>query len=84
MSHDEYYFLLLQLKAVFLKLVYFHLDEHFQVNRLLIKYCYVPLYYDYVSTRQDSLTAHNSYRAKHGVAALKISAELNALAQVYL
>ena len=36
--YDEYYFLLLQLKAVFLKLVYFHLDEHFQVNRLLIKY----------------------------------------------
>merc|ERR1712179_634131 len=31
--------------------------------------------------RQDSLTAHNSYRAKHGVAALKINAELNALAQ---
>merc|ERR1712172_469023 len=31
--------------------------------------------------RQDSLAAHNSYRAKHGVAALKISAELNALAQ---
>ena len=35
----------------------------------------------YVSTRQDSLAAHNAYRAKHGVAALKISAELNALAQ---
>merc|ERR1712172_133444 len=32
--------------------------------------------------RQDSLAAHNSYRAKHGVAALKISAALNALAQV--
>merc|ERR1711971_1014427 len=31
--------------------------------------------------RQDSLAAHNSYRAKHGVAALKISAALNALAQ---
>merc|ERR1712010_93530 len=31
--------------------------------------------------RQDSLTAHNSYRAKHGVAALKLNAELNALAQ---
>merc|ERR1712004_692223 len=31
--------------------------------------------------RQDSLAAHNTYRAKHGVAALKISAELNALAQ---
>merc|ERR1712037_867818 len=31
--------------------------------------------------RQDSLTAHNNYRAKHGVAALKINAELNALAQ---
>merc|ERR1712032_661278 len=31
--------------------------------------------------RQDSLAAHNAYRAKHGVAALKISAELNALAQ---
>merc|ERR1712168_545392 len=31
--------------------------------------------------RQDSLTAHNSYRAKHGVAALKLSSELNALAQ---
>merc|ERR1712193_342708 len=31
--------------------------------------------------RQDSLTAHNSYRAKHGVAALKLNDELNALAQ---
>jgi len=31
--------------------------------------------------RQDSLAAHNAYRAKHGVAALKISTELNALAQ---
>merc|ERR1711990_634675 len=31
--------------------------------------------------RQDSLTAHNNYRAKHGVAALKLNAELNALAQ---
>merc|ERR1712088_33299 len=28
--------------------------------------------------RQDSLTAHNTYRAKHGVAALKLNAELNA------
>merc|ERR1712038_546911 len=31
--------------------------------------------------RQDSLAAHNAYRAKHGVAALKLSSELNALAQ---
>ena len=34
--------------------------------------------------REDSLTAHNNYRAKHGVAALKLNAELNALAQVLL
>ena len=32
------YLFVLQLKAVFLNFVYFHLDEHFQVNRLLIKY----------------------------------------------
>ena len=32
--------------------------------------------------RQDSLTAHNTYRAKHGVPALKLNDELNALAQV--
>merc|ERR1711944_184029 len=31
--------------------------------------------------RQDSLTAHNVYRAKHGVAALTLSNELNAVAQ---
>merc|ERR1711942_10208 len=31
--------------------------------------------------RQDSLAAHNAYRAKHGVAALKLSSKLNALAQ---
>merc|ERR1711862_813139 len=31
--------------------------------------------------RQDSLTAHNTYRAKHGVAALTLSSELNAVAQ---
>merc|ERR1712098_488094 len=31
--------------------------------------------------RQDSLTAHNAYRAKHGVAGLKLSSKLNALAQ---
>merc|ERR1712055_603664 len=31
--------------------------------------------------RQDSLTAHNNYRAKHGVGALKLNDELNALAQ---
>merc|ERR1712168_604197 len=31
--------------------------------------------------RQDSPAAHNAYRAKHGVAALKLSSELNALAQ---
>merc|ERR1712025_488486 len=31
--------------------------------------------------RQDSLTAHNAYRAKHGVAALTLSNELNAVAQ---
>ena len=42
-THDEYYFLLLQVKAVFLKLVYFHLDEHFQVNRLLIKFLHDSL-----------------------------------------
>ena len=35
--HVEYYLFLLQLKAVFLNLVYFA-DEHFQANRLLIKY----------------------------------------------
>merc|ERR1712109_84008 len=31
--------------------------------------------------RQDSLTAHNAYRAKHGAPALKLNDELNALAQ---
>merc|ERR1712189_166081 len=31
--------------------------------------------------RQDSLAAHNAYRAKHGVAALKLNSKLNALAQ---
>merc|ERR1712165_544107 len=31
--------------------------------------------------RQDSLTAHNVYRAKHGVPDLKLNNELNALAQ---
>merc|ERR1712189_13661 len=31
--------------------------------------------------RQDSLAAHNAYRAKHGVAGLKLSSKLNALAQ---
>merc|ERR1711936_617815 len=31
--------------------------------------------------RQDSLTAHNAYRAKHGVAALTLSNDLNAVAQ---
>merc|ERR1712055_57142 len=31
--------------------------------------------------RQDSLAAHNTYRAKHGVPALKLNDELNALAQ---
>merc|ERR1711942_474595 len=31
--------------------------------------------------RQDSLAAHNAYRAKHRVAALKLSSKLNALAQ---
>ena len=36
--HVEYHLLLLQLKAVVLNLVYFHLDEHFQVNQLLNKY----------------------------------------------
>ena len=40
--HIQYYLFWLQLKAVFLNLGYFHLDmaasEHFQVNRLLIKY----------------------------------------------
>ena len=38
---------------------------------------YVPLY-----LRQDSLTAHNAYRAKHGVPALKLNDELNDVAQV--
>ena len=37
----------------------------------------VPLY-----IRQDSLTAHNAYRAKHGVPALKLNDELNDVAQV--
>ena len=32
--------------------------------------------------RQDSLTAHNAYRAKHGVPALKLNDELNDVAQV--
>ena len=36
-NYVEYYLFLLQLKAVFLNLVYFA-DEHFQANRLLIKY----------------------------------------------
>ena len=38
-KEDNYveYLFLLQLKAVFLNLVYFA-DEHFQANRLLIKY----------------------------------------------
>merc|ERR1712189_150568 len=31
--------------------------------------------------RRDSLAAHNAYRAKHGVAALKLSSKLNARAQ---
>merc|ERR1712055_148419 len=31
--------------------------------------------------RQDSLAAHNTYRARHGVPALKLNDELNALAQ---
>merc|ERR1712107_447737 len=31
--------------------------------------------------RQDSLTAHNAYRAKHGVPALKLNDELNDVAQ---
>merc|ERR1711972_1011232 len=31
--------------------------------------------------RQDSLAAHNVYRAKHGVPDLKLNNELNALAQ---
>merc|ERR1712109_213617 len=31
--------------------------------------------------RQDSLTAHNTYRAKHGVPALKLNDELNDVAQ---
>merc|ERR1712126_749088 len=31
--------------------------------------------------RQDSLTAHNAYRAKHGVPALKLNNELNDVAQ---
>ena len=34
----QYYLFGLQLKAIFSNLVYLHLDEHFQVNRLLIKY----------------------------------------------
>ena len=33
--------------------------------------------------RQDSLTAHNAYRAKHGVPALKLNDELNDVAQVH-
>ena len=37
LPYVEYYLFLLQLKAVFLNLVYFA-DEHFQANRLLIKY----------------------------------------------
>ena len=32
--------------------------------------------------RQDSLTAHNAYRAKHGVPALKLNDKLNDVAQV--
>ena len=36
-NHVEYYLFWLQLKAVFLNLVYFA-DEHFRANRLLIKY----------------------------------------------
>merc|ERR1712013_922640 len=32
-------------------------------------------------TQQDSLTAHNVYRSKHGVPDLKLNNELNALAQ---
>merc|ERR1712241_805026 len=36
---------------------------------------------DLVKFRQDSLTAHNAYRAKHGVPALKLNDELNDVAQ---
>ena len=34
----QYYLFWLQLKALLVNLIYLHLDEHFQVNRLLIKY----------------------------------------------
>ena len=34
----QYYLFWLQLKAVFLNLVYLHLDEHFRAHRLIIKY----------------------------------------------
>ena len=34
----QYYLFRLQLKALLQNLVYLHLDEHFQVHRLLIKY----------------------------------------------
>merc|ERR1711971_1361206 len=39
---------------------------------------------DLAKFRQDSLAAHNAYRAKHGVPVLKISDKLNALAQEWV
>ena len=52
----EYYLFLLQLKAVFLNLVLFQLDEHFQVDRLLIKYIkYMSPYYIFPKFLQISL-----------------------------
>merc|ERR1712004_948133 len=43
------------------------------------KYQILPV--DLDKFRQDSLTAHNAYRAKHGVPALKLNDELNDVAQ---
>ena len=52
------YLFVLQLKAVFLNFVFFHLDEHFQVNRLLIKYSgsqLTELYYNQCLKSHKSL-----------------------------
>ena len=49
---------------------------------LVIKYFSGDLSYVSPFLRQDSLRAHNEYRSKHGVPALKLSDKINAVAQV--
>ena len=46
----------------------------------VVKYFFQATYH--LVFRQESLKAHNAYRSKHGVPALNISAEINAVAQV--